>query len=79
MANMYRTINHDQPITVGDIIDNPNFDYNSDFIIQSDDDDNTVLYESNGIEWGNIPAELLIQPVRYMTTRDYKLVMEVHW
>lgn len=68
----------DMNITVGHVINNPNFDYNSDFIIQADDDDNTVIYESTGLKWDDIPTELLILPIKYMTTRGYKLVMEVH-
>ena len=68
----------DMSITVGHIIDNPTFDYNSDFIIQADDEDNTVVYESNGIIWDDIPSELLILPIKYITTRGYKLVIEVH-
>lgn len=56
-------------ITVGHIISNPNFDCNCNIIVFKDDgEDEPILYEGDGMAT-DIPAEILIMPVSYISIR----------
>jgi len=66
-------------ITVGHIIDNPTFDTEIAFRIATWDGstDWNDLYNSRTDD-GDVPAELLIQKVTYLTIDDGQLVIEVN-
>ena len=67
----------DMGITVGHIIDNPNFDINCDFIIQDARDQETILYKTVNLERKTpVPTELLTAKVTYITTREWAIVIE---
>lgn len=78
----YKQEAQDMSITVGHVIDNPTFDFGGKFqIITTATDDHsvfTVLYDSIRDNTKDIPADLLIKPVQYMSTNEHNgLVLEV--
>ncbi len=68
----------DMGITVGHIIDNPEFDANLEYrIVKVEEDESwTDVYDSQNAD-DDPPAELLIEKVTYITIGDNKLIMEV--
>lgn len=69
----------DMSITVGHVIDNPTFDTELAYKIGRWDDERSdwvALYDSRESE-NAIPAELLIEKIRYMTIDDGQLILEV--
>ena len=68
----------DMNITVGHIISNPYFDVCFNVAIVEDDEDSTPLFESEGCDFEDIPAELVIAEITYMTIADDKLRIYVH-
>lgn len=65
----------DMEITVGHIIANPNFDCNCDVLVFADDgEDEPILYDGDGMAT-DIPAEILILPVTYISMRRGKLAI----
>ena len=66
-------------ITVGHIIDNPNFPFDGDFEVTSTEEygDVNVLFDSTMDDPDQIPAEILIMPVTYMVVNKNKLRIEV--
>lgn len=74
----------DQVITIGDILDNPYFDLNAPFELrEADPEDDTgdfvVRYSSNCLSVENIPADVMVRPVRYMTVVNNHLCIEYDW
>ena len=70
----------DMSITVGHIIDNPTFDTEFAYRIgywDEDENDWIALYNSRDTD-EEVPAELLVQNVTYMTIIDGQLVIEVN-
>ena len=73
--------NPDMSITVGHVIDNPTFDKEFAFKIGYWSDeacDWIALYDSREEDDAEIPAELLIEKVTYLTIVDGQLVLEVN-
>lgn len=65
----------DMEITVGHIIANPNFDCNCNVLIFEDDgEDEPTLYDGDGMD-ADIPAEILILPVTYISIRQGRLAI----
>lgn len=59
----------DMEITVGHIIANPNFDCNCNVLVFEDDgEDEPTLWEGDGMA-DDIPAEVLVLPVSYISMR----------
>ena len=68
-----------QELTVGDIIDNPTFDKEFAFRIATweNESDWVDIYNSRTSD-DDVPAELLIRKVTYLTIVDGQLVIEVN-
>ena len=71
-------------ITIGDILDNDNFDMNAPYELreaepEDDSGDFVVRYEGIGWSRGDMPAEVMVRPIRYMTVVDNKLCIEYDW
>lgn len=65
----------DMEITVGHIIWNSNFDCNCDVLVFEDDgEDEPILYDGDGMAT-DIPAEILILPVTYISMRRGRLAI----
>ena len=76
----YKQEAQDMSITVGHVIDNPTFDFGGKFQIIDVDETGfiDVLYDSIRDNTKDIPADLLIKPVQYMSTNEHNgLVLEV--
>lgn len=75
----------DQVITIGDILENPYFDVNAPFELreiepEEDDQANWVVrYSGDSWDVENIPPEVMVRPVRYITVVDNKLCIEYDW
>jgi hypothetical protein len=78
--NKYKQETPDMSITVGHVIDNPTFDFGGKFQIIDVNETGfiDVLYDSIRDNTKDIPADLLIKPVQYMSTNEHNgLVLEV--
>ena len=65
----------DDEVTVGHIIANPNFDCNCDVLVFEDDgEDEPTLYDGDGMGT-NIPTEILLLPVTYISIRHGRLAI----
>lgn len=76
----YKQDAQDMSITVGHVIDNPTFDFGGKFQIIDVDETGfiDVLYDSIRDNTKDIPADLLIKPVQYMSTNEHNgLILEV--
>lgn len=65
----------DMTLTVGHIIANPNFDCNCNVLVFEDDgEDEPTLYDGDGMAT-DIPADILVMPVTYISIRGGKLAI----
>lgn len=73
----------DMSVTIGHIIDNPDFDLNAPFELREAEPDNEcywiTTYSGDGWDVKGIPPEVLCRPVRHLTIVDHKLVIEYDW
>ena len=69
----------DMELTVGHIIANPNFDCNCNVLVFEDDgDEEPTIWEGDGMAY-DIPADVLLMTVTYISMRHGYLALGAHY